>query len=295
VGALQIMLDKGKELEWFASPFIIGLAVIAAIGFACFLIWELTSDHPIVDLRIFRHRGFTVGVIIISVVFGSYFSSVVLLPLWLQTSMGYTATWAGYVSALNGTFSVLMSAIVPRLMGKVDLRVLVSSGVAWVAGVAFWRAHFTTDANFWAIGLPFVAQGIALPFFFVPTTSLTLSSVEPQEVASAAGLSNFLRTSSAAFATSILTTAWDNTTTAKRSELAGRLHDVAGVTGKLADHGLTADQALGQVDRMVQAQATMLSTNQMFFVMTFLFLFAAAVAWLAPRPRRPAGPGAGGH
>jgi DHA2 family multidrug resistance protein len=258
------------------------------------MIWELTSEHPIVDLKVFRHRGFAVGVTIISITFGSYFASVVLIPLWLQTSLGYTATWAGRISALNGTFSILMSAIVPRLMGRVDLRALVSGGVAWIAIIAFWRAHFTSEASFWAIGLPFVAQGIALPFFFVPTTSLTLSSVEPQEVASAAGLSNFLRTSSAAFATSIMTTAWDNTATAKRGELAGRLHDVPGVTDILTAHGLTADQALGQIDRLVQVQATMLATNQLFLYMTFLFFFAAAVAWLAPKSK-PGGAAGGGH
>jgi DHA2 family multidrug resistance protein len=295
VGALQIMLDKGRELEWFASPTIVTLAVVAAIGFAAFMIWELTAEHPIVDLKVFRHRGFAVGVTIISVTFGTYFASVVLLPLWLQTSLGYTATWAGYASALNGAFAVVMSAIVPRLMGRVDLRLLVSGGVAWMAGVAFWRAHFTAEASFWAIAAPFLVQGFATPFFFVPTTSLTLSSVEPQEVASAAGLSNFLRTSSAAFATSIMTTAWDNTATAKRGEMVGHLHDVPGTIGALTAQGLTPDQATGQIDRLVQVQATMLATNQMFLIMTFLFLFASSVAWLAPKPSKAAGPPAGGH
>jgi DHA2 family multidrug resistance protein len=161
--------------------------------------------------------------------------------------------------------------------------------------VAFWRSHYTTGADFWAIGLPFVAQGIALPFFFVPTTSLTLSSVDPQEVASAAGVSNFLRTSSAAFATSIMTTAWANTTTAKRSELVGHLHDLQGMVDRFTAQGLSAHQAMGEIDAMIQQQATMLSTNQLFFIMTFLFGFAAAVAWLAPRPKRSGAPPGGGH
>lgn len=295
VGALQIMLDKGKELEWFASTTIVVLAIVAAIGFVSFLIWELTAENPIVDLRIFRHRGFLVGVLIISVTFGTYFSSVVLIPLWLQTSIGYTATWAGYASALNGVLAVVMSPIVARLTGKVDLRMLISFGVAWIAGVTFWRSHFTTDANFAAIALPFLVQGFAMPFFFVPATGLTLSSVLPNEVASAAGLSNFLRTSSAAFATSIMTTAWDNTTTAKRVEIVGHLNDMSGTANALTTHGLTPDQATGQIDRIVQVQATMLATNQLFFIMTFLFLFAASIAWLAPKPKRSGPPPGGGH
>ena len=89
------MLDKGKELDWFGSPIIVGLAIVAAIGFVAFLIWELTDEHPIVDLRVFRHRGFTGAVVTIAITFGAFFASIVLVPLWLQTNMGYTATWAG--------------------------------------------------------------------------------------------------------------------------------------------------------------------------------------------------------
>jgi DHA2 family multidrug resistance protein len=290
VGALQIMLDRGKELEWFASPFIVTLAVVGAIGFACFLIWELTAEHPIVDLRIFRHRGFVVGVTIISFTFGTYFATVVLIPLWLQTSIGYTATWAGYASSLNGVLAVFMSPIVARLMGRLDLRKMVSFGVCWIAAVTFWRSHFTTEASFGAIAAPFLVQGFAMPFFFVPATALTLSSVRPEETASAAGLSNFLRTCSAAFATSIMTTLWDNTATAKRGQMVGHLHDLQGTLDSLTAHGLTPDQALREVDRLVQVQATMLATNQLFFIGTFLFLFAAGIAWLAPRPKRAGGP-----
>jgi DHA2 family multidrug resistance protein len=178
-------------------------------------------------------------------------------------------------------------------MGRIDMRKLVSFGVCWIAAVTFWRTHFTSDANFWAIALPFLVQGFAMPFFFVPATALTLSSVKPEETASAAGLSNFMRTCSAAFGTSIMTTAWDNTSTAKRSELVGRLHDVPGALDTLAHQGLTPDQALGQVDRLVQVQATMLATNEMFLFATILFLFAASVVWFAPRPKRGGGPVAG--
>ena len=295
VGSLQIMLDKGKELEWFASSTIVGLAVVAAIGFASFLIWELTAENPIVDLRIFRHRGFVMGVVTISVTFGTFFASIVLIPLWLQTSMGYTATWAGYASSLNGVLAVVMSPIVARMIGKVDARALVSFGVCCMAVVAFWRAHFNTDVNFWAVALPFLAQGFAMPFFFVPATTITLSSVLPQETASAAGLSNFLRTSGAAFATSIMTTAWDNTATAKRADLVGRLHDAPGTMSALVSQGLTPDQATGQVDRLVQVQSVMLATNQMFTVTVGLFLLGAALVWLAPKPRSGGSVMGGGH
>src|SRR5580658_2035850 len=130
VGALQIMLDKGKELDWFGSPVIVGLAVVAAIGFASFLIWELTDKQPIVDLRVFRHRGFTGAVITIAITYGAFFASIVIVPLWLQTNMGYTASWSGYTTALGGVLAVVLSPIVPRLMQQIDARALVSFGVA---------------------------------------------------------------------------------------------------------------------------------------------------------------------
>jgi DHA2 family multidrug resistance protein len=296
VGALQIMLDKGKELEWFASTTIIALAVVAAIGFVSFLIWELTADNPIDDLRIFRHRGFVIGAATLSLTFGAFFATVVLVPLWLQTSIGYTATWAGYVSSLNGVLAVVMSPIVARMMGtgKVDPRALISFGVGGLALIALWRANFTTDINFWGLAITFLVQGFFMPFFFVPTTGLTLSSVLPEETASAAGLSNFLRTCSAAFATSLMTTIWDNTATAKRSELVGHLNNVQATTSALVGRGFSPDQALRQVDGLVQVQSTMLATNHLFLVGASIFVIAASIVWFAPKPRRGATMG-GGH
>jgi DHA2 family multidrug resistance protein len=299
VGSLQVMLDKGRELEWFSSPTIIGLAAVAAVGFCVFLIWELTAEHPIVNLRIFRHRGFVGGVITISLTFGAFFGSVVMVPLWLQTSMGYTATAAGYTGALNGIFAVVLSPIVAGLIYKTDPRRLVTFGILWLAGIAFWRAHFTTQADFWYVALTFLAQGICMPFFFVAGTAIVMASVDPAETPAAAGLSNFLRTTSAAFATSLITTAWDNSAQAKRSELAGHMADPSAVISSLGSAGLTPEQATGQIDRLVQQQAIMLATDRIFMITVAVFVVAAASILLAPRPTRMLGmggpPRGGGH
>ncbi|MEW5683350.1 MAG: DHA2 family efflux MFS transporter permease subunit [Pseudomonadota bacterium] len=294
VGAMQIVFDEGKNLDWFASPFIVGLTVVAAIGFVAFLIWELTSENPVVNLRVFRHRGFTIGVVTVSLVFGAFFGSVVLLPLWLQTSMGYTATWAGYAGCLNGILAVIMSPIVAKLVGRYDVRMLVSFGVFWMAAVALWRSFYNTDATFWAIAAPQFALGFAIPFFFIPTTSLALSSVLPHEVPAAAGLQNFLRTTSGAFATSIITTVWENTANGKRSLLAGELVDPQRTIDAMTAQGLTHDQALHQVEGLVQQQAVMLSTNQVFQATAVVFALAASIIWLAPKPQKVA-MGGGGH
>ena len=118
VGALQIMLDNGKDFDWFSSPTIVALAITAVIGFAAFLIWELTDKHPIVDLRVFRHRGFSVGVLTISLTFGGFFAANVLTPLWLQTFMGYTATWAGKTTAWSGVAAIMVAPLAAGLSGR---------------------------------------------------------------------------------------------------------------------------------------------------------------------------------
>jgi len=294
VGSLQIMLDKGKELDWFDSPVIVSLAVMAVIGFIAFLIWELTDPNPIVDLRVFRHRGFASAVITISITFGTFFASVVLIPLWLQTNMGYTATWAGYATAFNGVLAVVLSPIVAKLMGRFDARSLVTFGVLWMGAIALYRTQLASNANFWYIALPFIAQGVAMPFFFIPTNQLALSSVLPSETASAAGLSNFLRTTSAAFGTSIITTLWDNTSNSVHSVLADRLNP-AETLSTMQAAGMSPEQALTQVDNMTQGQAVMVATDQMFMLTTVAFAIAAAAIWLAPKPRPMSGPLSGGH
>lgn len=296
VGALQIMLDKGRELDWFGSPVIVALAVAAAIGFAAFLIWELTDNSPIVDLRVFRHRGFTGAVITIAITYGAFFSSIVLTPLWLQTNMAYTATWAGLTTALGGVMAVMMSPIVPRLMQRFDARALVSFGVASLALVTLVRSHFASNADYWTIAVTFLGQGLAMPFFFVPTNQIALSAVTPQETASAAGLSNFLRTLSAAFSAAIVTTMWDNGASRNHADMAGALNDAAGVRATLGRAGMSPDQALTQLDNLTQGQAVMLATDQLYLIMTVCFLAAACVVWLAPKPSLFTSPmGGGGH
>lgn len=285
VGAMQIMLDQGRQREWFASPFIVALAVIAAAGFVAFLIWELTEQHPIVDLRIFRHRGFAAAVALISLGFAAMFSSVVLLPLWLQINMGYTPTWAGRVAAGQGLFAFIFSPISARLMTRVDARLLITFGLCVMGGALFWRAFSNTELDFWTLALPQCMVGLGIAFFFPPSTGLALASVEPMETASAAGLMNFMRTTSGAFGTALITTLWFNQSTARHADLANVVGGSAGLPS-----GLNADQATFLFDRAVQSQAMTLAANNVFFVCGTLALCGAAASWLARKPTLYAAP-----
>ena len=297
VGALQVMLDIGKEHDWFGSMEIRALAAIALVGFIAFLFWEMTDEHPIVNLRIFRHRGFTASAFTLSLGFGAMFGANVLTPLWLQTYMGYTPTWSGETTAWSGVFAVISAPVAAGLMAKkFDPRRIVFAGLTWIAAVTFLRTALTVDVTYWQIALPLVLMGIGMPMFFVPLTSLGLGSVEPEETASAAGLQNFLRTISGAVTTSLVTTLWENKAIAAHADLVG-LSDSTGETMKtLTASGMTQDAALNQLNNMVQSQSVMIATNQLMMLVTFAFLLAAAAIWLAPRPARAIDPAqAGAH
>lgn len=295
VASLQLMLDEGKELDWFSSPTIVALAVVAAIGFAAFLIWELHDEHPIVDLRVFRHRGFSVSVLTISLAFAAFFGVNVLTPQWLQTYMGYTATTAGMATAWSGVSAVLAAPIVAMLSSKFDLRRLVFGGVMWLGLVTLLRSIATTDMGFWDVSLPIMLMGIGMPFFFIPTTSLALASVDEHETASAAGLMNFLRTLSGAFATSLITTLWDDQITRNHAELVGLSDNDQSVRSLFENSGMAIDAVLQSLDRLVNSQAVMLATNQIMTAVGIVFLVAASAIWLAPKPTRVVDAAAGGH
>lgn len=283
IGCLQIMLDIGRDHDWFGDPLIVVLAIMAGIGFLVFIIWELTEEHPIVDLRVFRHVGFSSGVFTLALCFGAYFASIVIVPQWLQLSMGYTATWSGFVTAFTAITALFTAPIAGRMIARVDVRILISGAVFWMGLIAFWRAHWTSGADFWTLSYPQIFQGFAMPFFMIPLTTLTLSSVLPSETASAAGMQNFLRTMAIAISTSIVLTAWGDGQRVSRNEMASVLQ--AGDTqSQLSASGFSAEQGRQVISNIVDQEATVIAMDYVFFI-TMLLLFAAAVLiWLAPKP-----------
>ena len=286
VGALQIMLDEGKNHDWFASTEICALALIAVVGFIAFLIWELTDSHPIVDLRVFRHRGYTMSLVTLVVAFGGYFGISVLTPLWLQRYMGYTATWSGMTTAWSGVLAVMIAPMVAKLSSRVDARPLVFFGVSWLALMTCVRSFGFTDMTYWQIALPLLFMGLGMPFFFVPLNAIALSSVEPEETASAAGLMSFLRTLGAAISTSVVNTAWEDRIKLNHAELAGQVDASGEATQAMLASGLNMDATRATLDRVLENQSVMLSTNQLFLLIAVVLFAAACTIWLAPKPSR---------
>ena len=278
-----------RDSDWFQSPVVLGCAVVAVVGFAFFLVWELTDKHPVVDLSLFRLRNFWAGTLAISVGYGLFFGNVVLLPLWLQQYMGYTATSAGMVMAPVGLLAIVLSPVVGKTMHKVDPRHYATFAFL-VFGLVLWmRSNFNTQVDFWTIMIPTLIQGIGMAFFFIPLITLTLSGLPPERVPAASGLSNFVRITAGAVGTSVSTTFWERRATLHHAQLVENLTPGSGPAGQLLQGlqsaGLSAEQALSQMDRLVNQQAFMLAANDVFYASAILFLALIPLVWLA-RPQR---------
>ncbi|MCB2079415.1 MAG: DHA2 family efflux MFS transporter permease subunit [Novosphingobium sp.] len=283
VGSLQLMLDLGRTHDWFADPLIVALAVIAVVGFVAFIIWEMTEDHPIVDIRVFRHQGFTFGALALSLCFGAYFASIVLIPQWLQAWKGYPATLAGMVIAGTAMTALVSAQLAGRTLKFADPRLMVSGAVLWLGCMSLVRAQWTSDADFWTIISPQLIQGFGMSFFMLPLTTISLGSVLPEETASAAGLQNFMRTISIGLATALAMTAWDDTRVAAHSELAGNLQP-AETMEKLTSSGFSVDQARQVIAQLVERESVTIALDYVFLLSAMVFFASAIVIWLAPRP-----------
>jgi DHA2 family multidrug resistance protein len=297
VGALQLMVDKGKELDWFSSTQIVVLALTALIGFAYFLIWELTDRHPVVDLRMFARRNFALGSVSLSIAYGLFFGNVVLLPLWLQQYMGYTATWAGLAMAPVGLLAILLSPWVGRNVTRMDPRKLATVAFVGFAFVLWLRSQFNVQTPFATVLLPTVLQGAAVAFFFIPLQSIVFSGLRPEQMPAAAGLSNFARIVSGAIGTSIMTTWWEDRAVMHHAHLAERVQ-LDGALAILGPQGvdLGPEQTAALVSRLIDQQAFTMAATDLFRLSAWLFLLLIVLVWFArPEGRAAADQGAGGH
>ncbi len=289
VGALQIMLDKGKELDWFHSPEVVTLGLVALVGCAFFLAWELTEEHPVVDLRLFKRRNFWAGTLAIAVGYGLFFGNVVLLPLWLQQFMGYPSIDAGMLLAPVGLFAIILSPIVGKNINRIDPRSVATFAFIVFALVLWMRSNFNTQADFGTILIPTVIQGIAMSCFFIPLSVILLSGIAPDKIPAASGLSSFVRIVAGSFGTSIATTVWQDRAAMHHAHLAEAVNSgnlaVTQVLAGMGSAGFTPEQALAQVNRLVDQQAYMLGVNDVFYVSALIYLLLIPVVWLS-RPKR---------
>ena len=298
VGALQILLDKGNELDWFHSPTIIVLAIVSAISLAVFLIWELTDEEPIVDLRLFRHRNFAAGTLALVLAYAAFFSIGLLVPLWLQNTLDYTSIWAGLATAPIGIIPVLMTFWVGKYAHKFDLRWLAAFAFIVMGITCFMRGRFTTEVDFYHVALAQLLQGLGVALFFMPILTILLSDLEGSEIAEGSGVATFLRAVGGSFAASITTYVWTRGGVLNHANLTEHINAYdAQVRQSIGAVGGHLQAYAAQMNGVISQQAMQISFNQLFDALGFIFLGLVAVVWLAKPPFvKKAGPApTGGH
>lgn len=288
VSCLQIMLDQGNDKAWFQSTTIVVLGLVALVALSFFVVWELTDERPIVDLRLFRRRNFTIATAAMTFGYMTFFSAIVIFPLWLQTQLGYTATWAGFATASFGILGFFFSPLVGRLTDKVDLRLLVTAGFLIFAALSFMAGHNNTQVTFWQIFMQRLPWGIGTACFFIPLITLSLTGLPASEIASASGLFNFVRQLALGFGTSISVTLWDNRASFHDHRLSTHISAYDPMThhwlAELQGLGLSASQAHEWITHLISQQAFMMATNDIFWGSGWVFVLLTGLVWLA-RPR----------
>ncbi len=301
IGSLQIMLDKGQEDDWFGSHFIVILAVLAVAGLSALIIRELTTEHPVIDLTVFKYRSYAIGTMLMTLIGFVLYGSTVLLPLLMQVLLGYTATHAGVTNLPRGLASFLIMPIVGKLTGKVDSRKLLAIGLG-ASAYAMWElSKLSLNVGFWNFWWPLTVQGAALGFVFVPLTTVTNDPIPNERMGNATSLFNLMRNIGASIGISIVQTyqfrkeqvhihylgAHVNSSSATATQF------MQGMKSYFMQQGSNAVEATHQAYQAmwgtVLQQAAMLSYNDTFLMLAFVFMAMFPFLLLLRKPKRKGG------
>lgn len=290
VSCLQIMLDKGKDLDWFESNTIILLTLTSAITLAYFCVWNYFQKHPIVNFSFFKDRNFTCGTICTTLGYLVYFGSTVTLPLWLQIEQGYTAYWAGIAVAPVGIVPFFLSPLVGKYMKLFDLRILVSLSFLLFAMSFFYQAHFTTQVDLNTILWTRFLQGFGVAIFFLPLVQLSLGGISKEKFASASGLFNFIRILvGSGFGTSLSIQLWTRLEIFHHARLSEAVTSYNPITTEFYENLESVNPLYSPsivhriIDGQVEQQAYMLSTNDLAWLGAWMFIAMIPLLFLCKK------------
>jgi MFS transporter, DHA2 family, multidrug resistance protein len=306
IGSLQVGLDRGQELDWFGSDLITILLSTAAVFLTFFLVRELTVRNPVVDLRVFTERTFATGVFLATMVGFVLYGSIVLLPIMLQTLMGYSPFDAGIVMAPRGIGSLLAMPLVGITIGRIDARKLLGTGFFLGGFTLFWLSWLDTSGGYWDFFWPQFLQGISLGLIFVPLTTITMDRIPNKDMGNATSLFNLMRNIGSSVGIALLQTflvrqrqthstvlgehlnLFDSGTQLRLQRLEAAFIS-AGNDAATATHKATL-----VVWGMLQKQAAMLSFIDAFSVLGLAFFLCAPLVFIMRRPKgKPGAPAAG--
>jgi MFS transporter, DHA2 family, multidrug resistance protein len=307
IGALQIMLDKGQEEDWFGSHFIMVLFILCAAGLALFVLRQLTTNHPVVDLRVFRNGTYSTGVFLMTVLGFVLYGSTVLLPVWLQTLMGYSALQAGMAMLPRGLGSFLFMPIVGILMSKIEPRKLLAAGLLISAYSLYSLSKLNLNAGYWDIFWPQLLQGTSMGLLFVPLTTITNGPIPKAQMGNATSLFNLMRNIGASIGiASVITivarhsqtntstlgshvTPYDSAAVAMMNSIKG------GLIAAGADPVTATQKAYAMAFGIVQRHAAMLSYLDAFRLLAVMFIAGLPLILIMKKPKGPGGPESMGH
>ncbi|HSB33556.1 MAG TPA: DHA2 family efflux MFS transporter permease subunit [Nitrospirota bacterium] len=298
LGALQFLLDKGESEDWFESRLIITVGVVSAVSLVLLVINEYYSEHPIVNLKLFKDRTFTSGATVMFFVFLNLFGSIVLLPIFLQMMMGYTSFYAGLVLGPGGIATMFAMPIVGKFIGRVNPKRFLILGITVCALSTFMMSRFNLTTDFWTFVWPRVLLGFGMGMTFIPLTTLTLSHIPKERMTEATSLYNLLRNLGGSVGIAFTTTILSRRAQIHQTRLVEHLSpfDPAYSTYRdkiasfLAAKGLPATGADGMMYRELIRQSTTLAFTDAFLIICLLILSVLPLVFIMQWQKAP-GPG----
>jgi DHA2 family multidrug resistance protein len=301
LAALQLVLDKGQEEDWFNSHLITWAALFAVATIIAFIIWELRAKEPIVNLRILGNRNFGVGTSLMVVVGVVLYGTIALLPLFLQTLMGYPAVASGMAVSPRGFGSIISMIIVGRLIGKIDGRYLIIFGFCVLAFSIYLFTDINLQISMGSIVWPNIISGFAMGFVFVPLTTAAMGTLPNEQMGNASGVFNLMRNSGGSIGIAAVTTMLARWTQVHQAALSTninpynpvvqqRMQQMQGMmTTQSGSAVVGAQQATTMLYGMLVRQATVLAYIDVFRLLTFLCVLCIPAALLFKRSRRGKG------
>ncbi|NVO00056.1 MAG: DHA2 family efflux MFS transporter permease subunit [Geobacteraceae bacterium] len=296
-GALQVVLDKGQQEDWFNSPFILAFSAISIFSLIMMIRTELRNPEPIVNLRLFKNISYAAGTCIMFVVGFCLYSSIMLIPLFLQTLMGYNATKAGMVLAPGGLATLIAMPIVGAMLQKYDGRKIVFFGLSIGACAMFIMRGFTLDASYFDFVWPRIVLGVGLAMTFVPLTTITLATIPREEMGNATGMYNLMRNIGGSFGIAIATTLLARDSQFFQTELTARINSYgakfnltlenlkAALISRGVDSFTAEKQATAMIYNNVRRHAAMLSYNHIFWYVGIAFIAIIPLLFLLKKVR----------
>jgi DHA2 family multidrug resistance protein len=299
LGSLQLVLDKGQQEDWFSSDLIVVFALTAFFMLALLVINELNVEEPIINLRLFRDPTFATGTVVMFFLFFNLFGSIVLLPIYVQSLMGYSAYDAGLVLGPGGLATLCVMPIVGKLVQKVNPKRILGVGIVICSITTWLMSQFNLQADFWTFVLPRITLGLGMGLSFIPLTTLTLSHIPREKMGQATSMYNLLRNMGGSVGIAVVTTLLARRSQFHQARLVDHLSvfDPAYSMAKfkaaaaLVAQGVPGAGADGLIYGQLLRQSRMLAFNDVFYVSSLMMLSVLVLVFFMQRaPARAAGP-----